>query len=171
MVNLSKSIAVFALLALLALVMGCTSLSSDKDSFGQLAALQDKYGVKATFSPNVETMNDYISDLSLLRGKAGGSAAKVLDAELYSAQTFYYLGRALSASATIDFQKMGCSSKEIRGTVSSISLAENYYNKAVPAINALSNGETKYLRPSQLETIQGYGDKITQIKAFFAQKC
>jgi len=168
---LRKSIAVFALLGMLALMLGCTGLSSDKDSLSQLAALENKYGVKDSFSPNAETMNDYISSLSLLRGKSGGSAAKVLDAELYSAEAFYYLNNALAGSAMIDFQKMGCSSKEVRGAISSISLAENYYNKAIPAINALSGDEKNYLRQNQLETIQGYGSKITQIKAFFAQKC
>jgi len=166
-----RGVAFFALLALALFMLGCTATLPDKNAFEQLAALQEKYSAKVSFPANEIMLNDYVSELSLLRGKTAGSAAKVIDAELYSAQAFYYLNKSLSTSAGIDFSTVRCSSKEIMDSVSSAALAKEYCNKAVSALGALSSDESKYLRSNQLGAVKGYGDKIVQLESFFKGKC
>jgi hypothetical protein len=167
----SKSFVAFALIAVLLLSFGCTQTQSDKSAFDSFSTLKESYSAVDSLPTNNIKLNDYISDLAALSSKSGGSAARIIIAELYSAQTFYYLNTALSASTGLDMDNMSCSSKDIKSAIISINLASDYYSKAVTALGGLSDSEKSYLRPNQLDSVKGYGASISQIKAFFDKKC
>ncbi|MFA5931036.1 MAG: hypothetical protein WC821_01860 [archaeon] len=163
---------VFAVLALALLsISGCVTPVDEQKNFDALAKLQTTYLVKTGFSSNLSTMSDYINLLSELKSKTSGSAGKVIEAELYSAQTFYYYNKALVDSTSIDYQKMSCSSTATKSTISSITLANDYATKATTALSGLFENEKDKLRANQLETVKGYAEQITQIQKFFADKC
>jgi len=159
------------LMALILLMLGCVNPQSEKQAFEKMNLLQQKYLIKENFSTNQAIMNDYINELSLLKGQNPGEEGKIIEAELYSAQTFYYLNKALISSTSIDYQKLSCSAKEVKETISSINLAEEYQKKTVSSIQTLSEDQQKNLRTNQLETVKNYEQTISQIKSFFEQKC
>lgn len=72
------------------LVFGCISPVSNQATFEEFNELKDEYGVVNSFSPNISIMNDYISDISELRARSSFNLATVIDAEIYSAKSFYY---------------------------------------------------------------------------------
>ena len=161
-----KSLAVLAAtVMLLALISGCTQTQSDSQSMLQLEQLKAKYGVAEKFSSNVSQMNDYVNELSVLRAKSGGNAAKAIDAELYSAQSLYYLLGALDASTALGNYGVNCNSAEARTLKSASSLAIASSNKAVAAMGQI---DASNLRPNQLDTVKGYGqeaqDLLTEIE-------
>lgn len=163
------------LIALVTLLMvftlGCVSPQDEQKNFDALTKIQENYLVKTGFSSNLATMSDYINDLSELKSKTSGSAGKVIEAELYSAQTFYYYNKALVESTSINYQNMSCSSTETKSTISSITIAGDYAAKATNALTGLFESEKAELRTNQLETIKNYADQISQIQKFFADKC
>ena len=166
-----KLIVAIVLIALIFLTLGCVSPQAEKQAVEKMNLLQQKYLIKENFSTNQTTMNDYINELSMLKSQNLGGEGKIIEAELYSAQAFYYLNKALILSTSIDYQKLSCSSKEVKETISSINLAEEYQQKAVSLIQSLSGDQQKNLRTNQFETINNYEQTISQIKNFFEQKC
>ncbi|MFA5125727.1 MAG: hypothetical protein WC462_01865 [archaeon] len=166
-----KLIMTLVCIALVFLVIGCVAPQAEKQVVEKMNLLQQKYLIKENFSTNQAIMNNYINDLSLLKGQNLGGEGKIIEAELYSAQTFYYLNKALISSTSIDYKKFSCSSKEAKETISSINLAEEYQKKAVSSIQALSPDQKENLRANQLDTVKNYEQTISQIKSFFEQKC
>ena len=166
-----KLVTITALLFVLILALGCTSTLPDKNAFDALAKLQSKYSATNALPTSTIKLNDYVTDLSLLVGKSSGSAKKVIESELYSAQTFLYLNKAIEQSNLIDYQNMRCASKEVRDVTSSIGLANDNYTKAVNALSSLSTTESKYLRDGQLQTVKSFGEQATQLQTFFDKKC
>jgi len=162
-------IVIFTLFAVL--LFGCTSTQTDKESLSKLSLLEQKYFMVNGYSSSVTTMNDYISELSLLRSKAGGDSAKVIEAELYSAEAFYYLNKTIIDSSSINSVQIKCSSSEVQNVISSIKLASEYSVKAVALINSLNSEKQKALRENQLQIVLGQQEQITQIKKFFEEKC
>ena len=171
MYSKSKVACISALVLFLVLIFGCTSPVSDKNAFDSLASLEEKYFAVDSLPTSTIKLNDYVTDLSILVGKTSGSSKKVIEAELYSAQTLLYLNKALQTSNEIDFQKMKCSSTEVRSAINSIKLALDSEAKAVAKISSLSVDEGSHLRTGQIETIKGFGDKASQLQNFFDTKC
>ncbi len=171
--GLNKTIIPFAIIAIsLVLLFGCTApTQTDKEALSKFTLLQQKYFVVSGYSSSITTMNDYISELSLLRSKSGGESAKIIEAELYSAEAFYYLNKTIIDSAPIDSKLIKCSSNEVQGIISSITLASDYSAKAVTAINSLSAEAKNSLRVTQLQMVVGQQEEINQIKKFFEEKC
>ena len=175
MVKMNSRIYAFAalILALLALtaLSGCTTPQSDSASLQKLSALQESFGMKNAYSSNPAQMNDYISDLSALRAKAGGNAAKIIDAEISSAQAFYYLSLALGASNEIDYQNVNCNSKQVSSAVEYEKLALSASARAISLVSALGEEELKSMRANQLDMVKGYKASAEQIKSFIASSC
>jgi hypothetical protein len=169
-INPKIPILIGTLLILFISLFGCT-IQGEQQTLNQLQALQEKYFVKNNFSTTQATMNDYISGLAALRSKASGSTAKIIEAEEYSAQSFYYLNKALTTSARIDYLAVKCNSTEVQQTVGSAKLAIASSTKAINVIQALSQTDQQKLRANQLEAVKGYLDNATQIKQFFDDKC
>ena len=168
--NKSKPIIFIALIVLLALIFGCTT-PGDEAVLAQFSKLQEKYSVGANFSTSQAVMNSYISALAELRGKSGGSAAKIIDAELYSAQTFYYYNKALAEQTAISYPNVVCSLKEVKSLMSDATLAANYAQKAVSTLSGLSDGEKSKLRVNQLDMMKNYQTQILLTKNFYDGKC
>ena len=162
---------ILPILILAMLLFGCIGAQDDSKSFSQFSALKTKYYLTEGFSSNNATMNDYISDLSALRTKTAGSSQKVLDAEIYSARTFFELSKAVSQSAQINFTPIKCSSIEVKNTILSLNNAFADFENAQKALNALNEKELSYLRAGQKEMVAGYGEQITRMKKFFDEKC
>jgi hypothetical protein len=172
---MNKTIPIIAvILTVFALLLfGCTALdpNAEKKSLEQFSKLQTSYGVKENFSPVLGTMNDYVTDLSAIAGSAPMSTKKFIEAELYSAESFYYLNKAINESRTINYQNIKCSDKEVKSTREMINLASSYQTKAVSAISTLNDSELKNLRPNQAEIVNGIEAQITPIKDYFDKKC
>ncbi|MEI7961851.1 MAG: hypothetical protein WCI04_05965 [archaeon] len=166
-----KGLIVLALILVFVISFGCTSTLSDKGALDEFSTLKQKYFANDSLPTNNALLNDYISDLSALRGKSSGSAGKVIEAELYFAQTFYYLNDSLSNAAGIDIENMLCSSTGVKNTITSANLANDYCQKAITAIGTLSDNEKTYLSAGAVNAIDGYKSRISQIKAFFEKKC
>jgi len=171
--NTNKTILVVLVLTFsLMMLLGCTTpVMTDKESFSKLTQLQQKYFVVNGYSSNLTTMNDYISQLALLRAKSGGESAKVIETELYSAEAFYYLNKTIVDSAPLNSKQIKCSSNEVQNVISSITLAFDSSSKAVALINSLNSTQQSYLRVNQSEMILGQQEEINQIKKFFEEKC
>jgi Leucine-rich repeat (LRR) protein len=168
MKQISLAIMLFAFAVLL---LGCALPQSDAQSLAKLSTLKEQYSVTKAFSTKMSTMSNYISELALLRGKSSGDAAKIIDAELYSAQTFYYLNQSMQNSKQIDYISFQCRSKEVTETISLIKIAQQNSFKAIQSIQNLTDAQKKSLRENQLETIEEYARQITNLKAFFDEKC
>lgn len=165
-----KLVVLVLLIALLFAFFGCTTQSDDK-ALNQFSTLQTKYSVKENFSTSQNTMNSYISGLAQLRGNAGGSAAKIISAELYSAQAFYYYNKALAEQTSISYPDVVCSLKETKALMSDVKLAADYAQKAVTALNGLSDSEKSNLRANQLEMMKNYLVQIQATQKFYDGKC
>ena len=168
--NYAFGVLIAALIALAALG-GCTAPQSDSASLQKLSALQESFGVKNAYSSNPAQMNDYISGLSELRAKSGGSSAKIIDAELSSAQAFYYLSLALGASNEIDYQSVSCNSKQVSSAVEYDKLALTASTRAISFVSLLSAEELKSMRANQLDMVKSYKASAEQIKSFIASSC
>lgn len=164
-----KSLAMLALAMMcLALVSGCAQPQNEGKSLLELEQLKAKYGVAEKFSANVSEMNDYVNELSILRAKSGGNAAKAIDAELYSAQSLYYLLGALDASVALGNYGINCNSAEARTLKSASSLAASSSEKAVAAMGQI---DPSNLRPNQLDSVKGYGQDARDLLAEIERVC
>jgi hypothetical protein len=153
------------------LLFGCTTPQSEQDSLKKFTQLQKKYDVELSFSTNLAILNNYTTDLALLRGKSAGSAAKIMEAELYSAQAFYYYLNSVSLSKEIDYTNINCNQIETRDAISSIKTAKQNADFAVNSIQRLSANELTYLRANQLDTVKKYQTAISGINDYFEEKC
>ncbi|MCX6803731.1 MAG: hypothetical protein NTY48_04130 [Candidatus Diapherotrites archaeon] len=169
--NKRNYLVAFSALFLVTFLFGCTTSVSERDALSQLQELQSKYSVVGGFSSSSASLGEYISDITLLRSKTSGSSEKILTAEIFSAQTFYYLNKAMGLSQTISMDKVSCSSKDVKDAITSITLASKYYSNAIDELSSLSQQEASALRPNQLGSIKGLSETITPIKAFFEEKC
>jgi len=168
-----KLLATFAVLLIFAVasISGCTTSQNDPQALVKFEQLKIKYGIEQQFSPNISDMSGYLSDLSALRGKSAGSAAKIIDAELYSAQSFYYLSKALSESSQIDLTAAKCSASEIKNATTFAKLSSDTAAKATAAISSLSTEELKHMRTNQLDAVKEYGSNAAQLTAAIKQIC
>jgi hypothetical protein len=162
-----------ALLSLLLFLtlFGCVSPQTEKDNLTKFTTLEQKYFVVSGYSSSLANMNDYISELSLLKAKTNGESGKVIEAELYSAQAFYYLNKTMIDSASINYKQIKCNSTEVKDLISTIKLASDYSAKSVTAVSALSAEQQNSIRPNQLLIAQGNQQSISEIKKFFDDKC
>lgn len=154
-----------------ALLLGCAVSDPESKSLASFEKAQDKYGADISLPVSSSAINDYVTELSALRSRASGSAGKLIEAELYSAQSFLYLNKAIVASSSLDYSSVSCSAKSVRDIVSSLKLADSFQKKAVIALNSLSSSEKRQLRPNQTEEIASYGESILELTNFFDDKC
>ncbi len=158
-------------LALFVLSFGCTTSNLGSVSSQDLSLLQEKYGVKDNFSPNLGVMNNYVSELSVLRARSSLGITNVLEAELNSAQAFYYFQKAISESQLITTEKDFCSSKEFIDVKNYIELSLNYSNKAVNLISSFNLEELSLLRTDQLEIVSQLKSDALNIQSDLKKRC
>jgi len=168
---------VIILLILLILSMGCTSVKDDGTVMLEFTKLKQEYKVKEAFSPNQVIMNDYINDLSELRAESSVFVSKVLDAELASAQSFYYLIVAYDTSREIDFFPSKCNLQEVRNSKSYLQtskylkLSITKSNEASELLASLNAAELEHLRASQLLLVKQYAAQAQNLETDLAAIC
>jgi len=168
---MNAKILVILSVLLIALAFGCLGVSNETETYDKLHALEQKYFVTQNYSSNLASMNDYINELVQLKSKTTGASGKVIEAEIYSAQTFYYLQKALVDSTAIDYQNILCSSSEVKATYASAKLAKSSSKNAINSLSGLSDKEKLNLRENQLSFVNGYIVQIDQIIKFFDDEC
>ncbi|MBT4870691.1 MAG: hypothetical protein HON47_03900 [Candidatus Diapherotrites archaeon] len=168
---------VIILVILLALSLGCTEVKDDGTTMLEFTKLKQDYNVKESYSPDIIIMNDYINDLSKLRAESSIFVSKILDAELASAQSFYYLLIAHEKSREVDFFPSPCSiqkvrnSKEYLETIKFTSLSINKSNAAVDLLASLSATELEHLRPNQLLLVKQYSAGAKGLESELGKIC
>jgi len=148
---------------------GCTILPKNIDSSKELNALKEEYSAVEAFPSNTSKMNDYISELSMLVSKTGQTKG-VLAAELYSAQAFYYLSKAMEASKQINYNQIICSSSAVKETKSLAQLAVEKAALAEKEISELNDSQLSEFAREPL-AVQNYGETAQKIIDFFKEKC
>lgn len=146
-----KKIVIF-LVVLLFLIIGCISPTLNQASFEDFEDLKENYEVKNSFSPNLILMNDYIIDLTELRTRSSFNLAAVIDADIYSAKSFYYYSIAGKTINLITINK--CTQKERNDIMNYYNLAEENANVAIEKLRVLSETDLSNLRENQLELIE-----------------
>ena len=165
------------LVILLVISIGCTQVKDDGAIMLEFTKLKQDYGVYTAFSPNTSTMNDYINDLSELRAQSSAGVSRIFDAELASAQSFYYLLTAYEKSKDIDFFPTKCNISEVRksknyiDTLKFISLSIKQSDEASLALANLNASELDQLRSNQLLLVKQYADQAKSLKLELESIC
>ena len=136
-----KVIELVVISLLLISLSGCTFLGDD--SLQKMDALQQKYFVKSGYSSSVSSMTEYISSLSELNKSAGMEGKKIIQAEIYLAESFVYQNKALIESTKVDYVNINCSLKETKDLINYIHLAEKSVNLAKESYSSLNESQRK----------------------------
>lgn len=158
------------LLVLFLMLFGCNA-QPDSKTLQDFSKLKQDFGVQKAYSSDLEKMDEYITQLSVLSSKSCCSSSKVISAELSSANAFYYLAKAINSSAEIDYLRPGCNSKEINDAMNYSKLSQQSAEKAITQISALTVDELKNLRENQLNFIKGYKERAQQINDYLQRIC
>jgi len=160
---------VLVTLLLFSAFFGC--INPMDDSLQKMNLLQQKYFVTQSFSTNQSTMTDYITSLADLKKSASGENAKILEAEIYLAESFNYQNKALSESTKLNYVAFNCSSIEAKSMINYINLAFNLNNLAKTSYAELSVSQKEKLRSNYSELLNGYNEQISMMKTFVETKC
>ncbi|MGI6589283.1 MAG: hypothetical protein ACOX1V_01305 [Candidatus Iainarchaeum sp.] len=164
-----KVIELVVISLLLISLSGCTFLGDD--SLQKMDALQQKYFVKSGYSSSVSSMTEYISSLSELNKSAGMEGKKIIQAEIYLAESFVYQNKALIESTKVDYVNINCSLKETKDLINYIHLAEKSVNLAKESYSSLNESQRKNLRENYSNLLNGFEENILTMKNFMDKKC
>ncbi len=156
-------------IASLFVLFGCTAESPTTTN--DLIKLKQQYSVEEAFSPNLDIMNSYISELALLRSKSNFPLSSVIDAEMNSAQSFYYFTKALDESSAMQYTGSICNSLEYKNVLDYLDLAISYANKASSALTVVSPTEAYLLRENQAEIVSSYNSFSKEMKDSLLDLC
>jgi hypothetical protein len=143
-----KKIVIF--LGAIFFLFGCT-IGTNGSTENEFYNLKQEFMVEESFNPNLNVMNSYINELSILRSKSDVSMVRVLDFELASAKAFYYFSKGLGQSSKINYFSDHCNSIDYRETISYLNLAVKNSNNAKEII--LLPNEIPFLRENQQNVI------------------
>jgi len=161
---------IIILVVLLVLSLGCTQTKDDGTVMLEFTKLKQEYGIKDSYSPDIDIMNNYINDLSELRAESSVFVSKVLDAEINSAQSFYYLLIAYETSQGIDSFPAQCSIQKVRNsknyleTMKFISLSIQKSEDAADLLVSLSAQELDHLKSDQLLLVKQYAQSAENLE-------
>ena len=166
---MSKVVNAFIALLVFSLLFGCINLNDT--SLQKMATLQQKYFVTQSYSTSQITMTDYITSLADLRKTASGENVKIIESEIYLAESFNYLNKTLSESTKVGYVNFNCSSKEAKLMINYITLAFNSINQAEETYNGLNSTQKEKLRVNYNDLLAGYKEQISNIKTYIETKC
>ncbi|MFA5357788.1 MAG: hypothetical protein WC308_02600 [archaeon] len=137
----------------------------DAEALKEFAAITESAGMQNGFSPVTAKMEDYTSELSSLRGKVSeGRAANIIDAELFSAKSYYYLLRATQDSMEINPSNPDCGGMAAKEALIFCDSAIRDADNAIAKISSLSTDDKLNLRETQLEIAQGNKELAQNLK-------
>ena len=150
LIDKMKRLIVLLIIGLVSL--GCIAPTLNQASFAEFDSLKEKFGVTNAFSSNTIVMNDYINQLSLLRSRSSLNLASVLDAELYSANAFYYysLSNQLMRVVTLN----NCDQKDRIDLERYLNFTISNSQTALQKIDALLFTDTVNLKINQRDVIE-----------------
>ena len=158
-----------ALLAIFILSFGCTSPATATNN--DFILLKEQYNMTDSFYPDLDIMNSYITDLSLLRSQSNLSLSQVIDVELYSAQSFYYFSKSLEESSKINYGLNLCNSKSYKNTLMYLDLSKNYSQKASFALTQVLPTDNYLLKTNQSEVINNFYNLANEYKLALEELC
>ena len=155
---------IIIILVCFALFFGCTNpVNPATDT--EFNDLKKDFGVEVGFVSDIDIMNSYIIELSILRSRSNIPLSDVIDVELSSAQSFYYLTKAFNESSQINYSKNHCQSQYYKNTLTYLDLTINHSNKEY---NILDLG---LLREGQLEQLKEFNSIAKELKSSLRQTC
>lgn len=163
---MNKFVLIISLILLVSLI-GCIG-QTDPATESKLQNLKEKYGVGAAFIPNAQVMSSYNNELALLKAK---SNSRLVEAEFYSAQAFYYLMQATEEFSNVDFANDSCKVTNLIKAYNYSSLGKEAAGKAADAIKSLSVEEKEKLRQNQLEMVVVYNNASKEMYEGIKAKC
>ncbi len=160
---MKKTVAIITILLIL-LTFGCIETGTNDSA--RINHLKEKYSMQTAFSQNDEIMLAYINDLVL-----ENMNSNLANAELYSAQSFYYVLMSMKQASNIQIISENCKSPYLIKSYQAAKLSESAAIKAIEKINSLSKNEQELLRVGQKEMIEEYLTVAQQIKTELKQAC
>lgn len=166
-----KHIIVFFAIALF--LFGCTVPSpNDSVYLKEFNEIKSNHNMENGFFADQLAMNSYLNDLSELRGSIlFGEAGNVIQAEIETANAFYYLVKALSESGSLDFYNINCNDLRIKNTIIYANNAIENSANAERTISGLNDNLKENLRENQLEVVKEYKQNAEQIKMAINELC
>lgn len=163
---MNKFVAIISLILLVSL-LGCIG-QTDPVTENKLENLKEKYGVQNAFVPNAQVMSSYNNELALLKAK---TTSKLVEAEFFSAQAFYYLMQATEEFSNVDFANDSCKVTNLIKAYNYSSLGKEAAQKAAEAIKSLSADDQEKLRQDQLEMVMAYNNASKEMYDGIKAKC
>jgi hypothetical protein len=166
---MSKVSNAFIVLLVFSLLFGCINLNDN--SLQKITTLQQKYFVTQSYSTTPVIMTEYLTALADLRKTASGENVKIIEAEIYLAESFNYQNRALSESTKVNYVSFNCASKEAKLMINYITLAFNSANLEEENYVELNSSQKEKLRDNYDILLIGYKEQIENIKTYIETKC
>ncbi len=160
---------IIAILAIFIISFGC--IGPETATNNDFTLLKEQYNVTDTFYPDLDIMNSYITDLSLLRSKSNLTLSRVIDVELYSAQSFYYFSKSLEESNQINYGSDLCNSKSYKNTLMYLDFSKNYSQKANSALTQVLPTDVYLLKTNQSEVINNFYNLANEYKLTLEELC
>lgn len=164
-----KQLFFVCILAAVLLLFGCINLNDD--SLKKMDLLQQKYFVKTSFSPSTSTMTEYISAISELRRNASQDNKKIIESEVYLAESFNYESRAMRESSKLTTAYFDCSNESAKAMINYINLSSNSLSLAKESYSNLTDQQKEKLRSNYSELLDGIEEQINLMKDFVDDKC
>lgn len=164
-----KQLQFICILALFLILFGCININDN--SLQKMNILQEKYFVKEAYSTSLSTMTNYISSLADLKKTTSGENAKIIETEIYLAESFAYQNRALAESSKLGYVSFSCSSSSAKAMIQYINFALNSITLAEKNYNELTSAQKEKLRSNYFDLVEGYKEKINLMKTFVDDKC
>lgn len=161
---------IIGLLILLLTLFGCTTIQNPATS-NELIDLREQYSVQNVYSTDLDIMNSYITELSLLRARSTMPFANVVDAELFTAQSFYYFSKALEESSQINYSSNYCTSKVYKSSLMYLEISQNYSNKAISALSIVLPTDNHLLRKNNLELVSSFNSNAKELISSLKELC
>jgi hypothetical protein len=136
-----------------------------------MSNLQQKYFVKQAYSASTSTMTSYVSSLGELRKNASNENGKIIESEIYLAESFIYQNKALAESAKLNYAYFSCASKEAKSLIEYLNMAKNSTDSAAKIYSTLSDSQKLLLRPNYKALLTGYEEQISSMQEFVSKKC
>lgn len=163
---MNKLVAIISIILLISF-FGCIG-QTDSVTESKLQNLKEKYGVSVAFVPNAQVMSSYNNELALLKAKTN---SRLVEAEFYSAQAFYYIMQATEEFSSIDFVNDSCKVTNLIKAYNYSSLGKEAAGKATEVIKSLSAEEKEKLRQNQLEMVMAYDNASKEMYDGIRAKC
>lgn len=168
-INRMKLINFFSLITIVLLLSGC--ILTNPDSTEQIIELQKKYFVENGFTTNQVIMSEYVSALAELKTNSSMDSMKLIEAEIFLAESFTYYNKALSASEKISFPVINCHAQETKEFTNFVDLATKSVSATEEIYLSINSSQKEKLRDNYFELLSEIKENVSLMKEFIQKKC